>query len=85
MRSMESNASYPRLAAEEGERLKTPERDVRDLRQANEILGKVHDGGDRPPLEAMIAFIDEHRNAYGVEVICEAAQRSTVRFVPVEL
>ena len=52
---MESDASYPRLTAEEGERLKAPERD------------------------------DEHRNACGMEVICEAAQRSTVRFMPVEL
>ena len=85
MRSMESNASYLHPTAEEGGRLKAPERNVRDLRQANEILGKVHDGGDRPPLEAMIVFVDEHRNAYGVEVICAAAPRSTVRFVPVEL
>src|SRR3546814_12742637 len=27
-------------------------------------------GGDRPPVQAMKAFIDEHRDAYGVEPIC---------------
>src|SRR5258708_2165174 len=28
-------------------------------------------GGARPPGEAMIAFIDDHREAYGVEPICK--------------
>lgn len=28
------------------------------------------DGGARPPLEAMISFIDEHRSVFGVEPIC---------------
>ena len=28
------------------------------------------DGGARPPVQAMIAFIDEHRAVYGVEPIC---------------
>src|SRR5689334_21072775 len=28
------------------------------------------DVGARPPVEAMIAFIDDHRAAYGVEPIC---------------
>ena len=27
-------------------------------------------GGARPPVQAMIAFIDDHREAYGVEPIC---------------
>jgi transposase-like protein len=27
-------------------------------------------GGARPPVQAMIAFIDDHRDAYGVEPIC---------------
>src|SRR6185312_2564574 len=27
-------------------------------------------GGARPPVQAMIAFIDDHRQAYGVEPIC---------------
>src|SRR3984885_11524265 len=28
------------------------------------------DGGARPPVQAMIAFIDDHRGAHGVEPIC---------------
>ena len=28
-------------------------------------------GGARPPVQAMIAFIDDHREAYGVEPICK--------------
>ncbi|WP_370655810.1 IS3 family transposase, partial [Paracraurococcus lichenis] len=58
----------------EQERIKGLEREVRELRQANEILRKASayfcDGGARPPLEAMIAFIDDHREVYGVEPIC---------------
>ncbi|WIJ24050.1 IS3 family transposase [Devosia sp. RR2S18] len=56
------------------ERLKSLERENRELRQANEILRKASayfgPGGARPPVQAMIAFIDEHRDAYGVEPIC---------------
>jgi putative transposase len=33
-------------------------------------LGLFCDSGARPPLEAMIAFIDAHREVYGVELIC---------------
>ena len=28
------------------------------------------DGGARPPTEATIAFVDDHRATYGVEPIC---------------
>ncbi|AVF03613.1 MULTISPECIES: IS3 family transposase [Devosia] len=56
------------------EKLKALERENRELRQANEILRKASayfgPGGARPPTEAMIAFIDEHRGHYGVEPIC---------------
>ena len=54
--------------------MKALEREVRELRQANEILRKVSayfcPGGARPPVPAMIAFIDDHRATYGVEPIC---------------
>ena len=33
-------------------------------------VGVFCDGGARPPIEAMIAFIDDHRAVYGVEPIC---------------
>ena len=29
------------------------------------------DGGARPPVQAMIAFIDNHRGTHGVEPICK--------------
>ncbi|WP_114361132.1 MULTISPECIES: IS3 family transposase [Rhodopseudomonas] len=65
-------ASVP---TEMAEKLKALERENRELRQANEILRKASayfcDGGARPPIQAMIAFIDDHRGAYGVEPICK--------------
>ncbi|MFG1374316.1 IS3 family transposase [Xanthobacter oligotrophicus] len=56
-------------------KLKALERENRELRQANEILRKASayfgPGGARPPVEDMIAFIDDHRGAHGVEPICK--------------
>ena len=56
-------------------KLKALERENRELRQANEILRKASrvfcPGGARPPVQAMIAFIDDHREAHGVEPICK--------------
>ena len=55
--------------------MKALERENRELRQANEILRKASrvfcPGGARPPVQAMIAFIDDHREAHGVEPICK--------------
>ncbi|WP_271585701.1 IS3 family transposase [Bradyrhizobium sp. CCBAU 53415] len=63
------------VPTEMAEKLKALERENRELRQANEILRKASayfcDGGARPPVQAMIAFIDEHRGAHGVEPICK--------------
>ena len=57
------------------EKLKALERENRELRQAIEIQRKESayfcDGGARPPVQAMIAFIDDHRGAHGVEPICK--------------
>ncbi|WP_145912061.1 IS3 family transposase [Blastochloris viridis] len=57
------------------EKLKALERENRELRQANEILRKASayfcDGGARPPVQDMIAFIDDHREVHGVEPICK--------------
>ncbi|MEG3169970.1 IS3 family transposase [Sphingomonas sp. LB3N6] len=62
------------VPAEVADKVKALEREVRELRQANEILRKASAyfgaGGARPPVPAMIAFIDDHRDAYGVEPIC---------------
>ncbi|WP_139139415.1 IS3 family transposase [Sphingobium phenoxybenzoativorans] len=62
------------VPTEVADKMKALEREVRELRQANEILRKASAyfcaGGARPPVQAMIAFIDDHRDAYGVEPIC---------------
>ncbi|MCA3514434.1 MAG: IS3 family transposase [Rhodobacter sp.] len=64
----------PGLTTDMAAKLKTLERENRELRQANEILRKASAyfcaGGARPPVQAMIAFIDDHRRVYGVEPIC---------------
>ncbi|MBO9195921.1 IS3 family transposase [Rhizobium sp. 16-449-1b] len=62
------------LPSDVAEKMKALERENRELRQANEILRKASayfaNGGARPPIEAMISFIDEHRGVFGVEPIC---------------
>ncbi|MCK9553965.1 IS3 family transposase [Aquamicrobium sp.] len=61
-------------AANDRERLKLLEREVKELRRANEILRKASalfcDGGARPPRQMMMAFIDAHREDLGIEPIC---------------
>ncbi|QCO06071.1 IS3 family transposase (plasmid) [Azospirillum argentinense] len=65
----------PGPTTDEQERIKALEREVRELRQANEILRKASayfgPGGARPPVSEMIAFIDAHRAVHGVEPICK--------------
>ncbi|WP_420645897.1 IS3 family transposase [Yoonia vestfoldensis] len=62
------------LTIAEKDRIKELEREVRELRQANEILKKASayfgSGGARPPVSQMIVFIDDHRRVHGVEPIC---------------
>ncbi|WP_205910251.1 IS3 family transposase [Rhizobium sp. FKY42] len=63
------------LPSDVAEKMKALERENRELRQANEILRKASayfgPGGARPPTEAIISFIDEHRSVLGVEPICK--------------
>ncbi|MFM0619753.1 IS3 family transposase [Paraburkholderia nemoris] len=63
------------VTTDERERLKALEREVKELRRANEIL-KVASaffgpGGARPPFQILKAFIDQHRDTFGVEPICK--------------
>ncbi|MGH6753804.1 MAG: IS3 family transposase [Bradyrhizobium sp.] len=64
----------PGLTTAEAEHIKVLEREVRELRQANEILRKASayfcPGGARPPVQTMIAFIDDQREVHGIEPIC---------------
>ncbi|UIF88053.1 IS3 family transposase (plasmid) [Cupriavidus necator] len=62
----------------ERERIKALEREVKELRRANEILKLASaffgPGGARPPAQVLKAFVDEHRDAFGVEPICQVLQ-----------
>jgi transposase-like protein len=68
------------VPTEIAERLKALERENRELRQANEILRKAsaYFAQARPPVQAMIAFIDDHRQAYGVEADLRGSADSPV-------
>ncbi|PKG36709.1 IS3 family transposase [Psychrobacter sp. Sarcosine-3u-12] len=61
-------------AQSDKERIKELERECRELKQANEIMRKAagffRPGGARPLTKIMIQFIDDHKNNYGVELIC---------------
>ncbi|MGU7776396.1 IS3 family transposase [Burkholderia sp. MR1-5-21] len=63
------------VTASERDRLKTLEREVKELRRANEILKLASaffgPGGARPPYQVLKAFIDQHRDTFGVEPICK--------------
>lgn len=64
----------PGLTTSDPERLKELERENRELKRANEILRKASAYLPRRSSTAykrMVAFIEEHREDYGVEPICE--------------
>ncbi|WP_122974993.1 IS3 family transposase [Comamonas thiooxydans] len=66
------------VSTSELQRLKELERENKELRKANEILKLAsaffRPGGARPPSEALKGFIDQYRQAYGVESICKVLQ-----------
>ena len=61
----------PGLSTEERARLKELEREVRELRRANEILRKASAFFAQAELDRRPRSIDAHRGTYGVEPICE--------------
>ncbi|WP_285414738.1 IS3 family transposase [Variovorax sp. efr-133-TYG-130] len=62
----------------EAQRMKELEREVKELRRANDILKLASaffgPGGARPPAEVLRDFIDKHRATFGVEPICKVLQ-----------
>ncbi|HRK42729.1 MAG TPA: IS3 family transposase [Gemmobacter sp.] len=68
----------PGQTTAEKARIKELEREVRELRQANEILKKASayfcPGGARPPVSQVTAFIEDHRGQFGVEPMCRILQ-----------
>ncbi|MBK7593204.1 MAG: IS3 family transposase [Betaproteobacteria bacterium] len=72
------------LTTAEQQRIKELEREVRELRKANEILKLASaffgPGGARPPTEVLMRFIDMHRDPHGVEPICKVLQIAPSRY-----
>ncbi|WP_431195269.1 IS3 family transposase [Alloalcanivorax venustensis] len=68
----------PGTTTAEAQRLKELERENKELRRANDILrtasGFFRPGGARPQTEVLNAYIDQHRDTYGVEPICRVLQ-----------
>ncbi|HXF06927.1 MAG TPA: IS3 family transposase [Candidatus Acidoferrales bacterium] len=66
------------LTTSERERLKQLERENKELRRANDILKAASaffgPGGARPPIEELKRFIDQYRDSFGVEPICQVLQ-----------
>ncbi|MFC6840210.1 IS3 family transposase [Xanthomonas theicola] len=66
------------ISTAERERLKALEREVKELRRANEILktasGFFRAGGARPQTEVVNTYIDRYRDGHGVEPICKVLQ-----------
>ncbi|WP_156782661.1 IS3 family transposase [Acidihalobacter yilgarnensis] len=62
----------------EAQHIKELEREIKELRRANDILRTASaffgPSGARPQAEVLNAYIDEHRDAYGVEPICRVLQ-----------
>ena len=72
MRQAERDRGHRRgLTTEERQRLKELERENRELKRTNEILRKASayfaQAESRPPRQVVVGFIDEQRDAYGVE------------------
>ncbi|MCY1707776.1 IS3 family transposase [Pannonibacter sp. SL95] len=61
-------------AVNDRDRVRALEREVKELRRANEILRKASAlfcaGGARPPRQMVMSFIDTHREELGIEPIC---------------
>ena len=59
-------------SADDRDRVKLLEREVKELRRANEILRKgirvFCAGGARPPRQMVMAFIDDHREELGIDL-----------------
>ena len=77
VRQVQRDAGHrPGLTTSERERLKELEREVRELKRANEILRKAFayfaQAEPRPPedVATMVQFIADHRDVFGVEPIC---------------
>ncbi|WP_372360462.1 IS3 family transposase [Agilicoccus flavus] len=82
----------PGTTTDDAQRLAELEREVRELRRANEILktsaGFFRSGGARPqdqvevPTAVLVDYIDEYRDRFGVEPICAVLKNAGVQIAP---
>ncbi|WP_422746150.1 IS3 family transposase [Mycobacterium sp. WMMD1722] len=74
----------PGTSTAEHEEIRRLKREVSELRRANEILKSASaffGSGARPPRDEMIAFIDAHRDQFGVELICRVLRAAIPGFM----
>nr|WP_248242382.1 IS3 family transposase [Microbacterium kunmingense] len=74
----------PGVTTDAAARIKQLEKEVSELRKANEILKAASvffREGARPSLTEMIRFIDEHRDRFGVELICRVLRPAVQGFL----
>nr|WP_246139958.1 IS3 family transposase [Protaetiibacter larvae] len=74
----------PGLTTDAAAEIKRLQREIIELRKANEILKAASvffREGARPPLTEMIRFIDEYRDRFGVELICRVLRPAVQGFL----
>ncbi|WP_163729049.1 IS3 family transposase [Mycolicibacterium psychrotolerans] len=74
----------PGTSSSEHAEIRRLKREVADLRRANEILKSASAffrSGARPPRDEMIAYIDAHRDQFGVELICRILRAAIPGFL----
>ncbi|WP_413774234.1 IS3 family transposase [Brevibacterium sp. JSBI002] len=73
----------PGMTTDDKHRITELEKEIRELRRANEILRKASayfcPGGARPPLTNIDDFIDDNRDEFGVEPICRVLSGTGVQ------
>ncbi|WP_242603478.1 IS3 family transposase, partial [Mycolicibacterium thermoresistibile] len=74
----------PGVTSTEHAEIRKLKRENAELRRANEILKSASAffrSGARPPRDEMIAFIDAHRDQFGVELICRVLRAAIAGFL----
>ncbi|WP_137771939.1 MULTISPECIES: IS3 family transposase [unclassified Microbacterium] len=74
----------PGVTTEAAAEIKRLQKEVSELRKANEILKAASiffAKGARPPLDEMIRFINEQRDRFGVELICQVLRPAVRGFL----
>ena len=77
----------PGITTTEAARIKELEREVRELKRANDPAGGLEflRAGAGPATAVVIGFIDDHRDRFGVEPICRVLREHGVPIAPSRL